>query len=253
MEIPPYLLLHKIDATTTEFLVVAGRYNFQVCKGSDIPVVGLPRGWFPAYKNFHPFSIATRCEFVITRVAPVALGSVDLDPTATRAAIASANFDANNLTVTDLARDSFARKIFKISNGGVLQIAQLRFRAQDFMALEEYRKLFRDLPPAGDSQAIADFCRAPRIDSAPRLQALMPMAANPHEWENKTPEEQAAILYQWEHLWAHHTPAAGPMRSRDDQVVINIPAETVVSDNDWKGRPNAEQLADLRNDDWKKY
>lgn len=253
MEMPPDLLLHNIDSTTTVFMVVAGQYNFQVCKGFNAPVVGLPRGWFANYRYFYPFSTATRCEFVITRVAPASIGSVDLDPAATRAARASANFEMNTLVVGDLVRDKWARERFKIANGGVYQVAQQRFQARDFTTKEEYRKQFRDLPLATDTRAIADFCCPPRNDAAPRSQPLMPMAANPHEWENKTPEEQAAILYQWEHLWQHHTPAAGPMRSRDDQVVVEIPDESVVPDSDWKGRPTPEQLESLRTNDWKRW
>lgn len=253
MELPPDLLLHNIDATTVEFMVVVGQFNFQVCKGFNAPVVGLPRGWFADYRYFFPFSTATRCEFVITRVAPASLGSVDLDPAATRAAIASANFEVNTLMVTDLARDPWARAHFKVSNGGVYQVAQQRFQSRDLSALEEYLKQFRDLPLANESQVIADFCRPPRSDAAPRSRPLMPMAANPHDWGTKSPEEQAAILYQWSHLWEHHTPAAGPLRSRDDQVVIEIPDETVVPDSDWKGRPTPEALEDLRSNLWRKY
>lgn len=253
MEIPPDLLLHNIDTTTTNFMVVTGEYNFQVCRGFNVPVVGLPRGWFTDYRHFYPFSTATRCELVITRVAPVALSSTDLDPAATRAAMASANYEANLHTVSILARDAWARKRFKIANGGVYQVAQHRFRSRDLIAQEEYSKQFRDLPLAGDTQAIADFCRPPRADAAPRSRPLMPMAANQHDWDIKTPEEQAAVLYQWQHLWQHHTPAAGPMRSRDEHVLIEIPNETVVPDGDWKGRPTPEQLESLRNDDWKKY
>jgi hypothetical protein len=255
MEMPPDLLISNITPTTDMFLVVLGHYNFQVCKGFNAPVVALPRGWFADYKYFYPFSTARRCEFVITRVAPASLGSVDLDPAATRAAQASANYEMNCLVVTDLARDSWARERFKIANDGVYQIAQHRFRARDFIAQKEYRKYFRDLPLATDTRAIADFCRPPRDDAAPRLQPLMPMAANPHEWECKSPEEQAAILYQWEHLWQHHTPAAEPMLSRaeGEAVITANSGSTVVPDADWKGRPTAEQLESLRTDDWKKY
>ncbi len=253
MEKPLYLLIHNINADTTEFLVVVGRYNFSVCKGFNMPVVGLPRGWFAEYRHFHPFTIATRCEFVITRVAPALLGTVDLDPAATRAAIASANYEMNVHVVTSLVRDQWVRDHFKIANSGVFQVAQQRFRARDLTALEEYKKNFRDLPLAGDTQAIVDFCRPPQSDATPRLLPEMPRAVNEHEWKTKSPAEQAAILHSWSTIWERPAPAAGPVRSRDDQIVIEIPADPVASDNDWKGRPNPEQLESLRNDNWKRF
>ena len=110
VEPPPDLLISGVTPSTDIFVVVIGAYNFSICRSFGIPVVALPRGWFQEYRHFYPFSTARLCEFIITRVPPAATGTVDINPAASRAAIASANFDVNCSVVQSLARDPWARK-----------------------------------------------------------------------------------------------------------------------------------------------
>lgn len=250
---PPDLLVANVTPLTTEFIVVLGVYNFAIAKSVGIPVVGLPEGcWHPDYRYFYPFSTVRRAELIITRtMAPsTATTEIPLSAEMKRAAALSADYATNMRAVTAIAIDKWARPRFRIANGGVLAVSQQKYRANDPFACEEYRKQFHEFPKS--DREVVQLCKPPRSDTTPPL-PMMPMAATPHEWATMSPEQQAAILYQWEHLWQHHTPAAGPMRARDDQVVIEIPDETVVPDGDWKGRPSPEALADLRSNSWKRW
>jgi hypothetical protein len=250
---PPNLLIANIDpAQTTEFLVVIGAYNFAICKNCAQPVVGLPRGWFPEYKYCYPFSTARLCEFVITRVPPAATGTVDINPAASRAAISSANFDVNVSVVQSLARDPWARKHFKIANGGVLSIAQHRFRLRDPFAREEYLRQFVELP--SDARAIAALCRPPESNVLPApIAPPSQVSKSQYEFDLSSPESQAAILAAWEKFWMRPTPTAGIGRNSGAPIVVPPPTPEAPETANWKQAPTPEESESMRDNSWKRF
>jgi hypothetical protein len=245
VEPPPDLLISGVTPSTDIFVVVIGAYNFSICKNCAQPVVGLPRGWVPEYKFFFPFSTARLCEFVITRVPPAATGTVDINPAASRAAISSANFEVNFSVVQSLARDPWARKHFKIANGGVLSVAQHRFRATDVFAKEEYLKQFVALPT--DARAIATLCRPPEISVLPAPIAPPSQVSNsPYDWDISSEESKAAALAAWSKFWFQPTPTAGIGRTSGAAVVVPPPVAEGLDASGYKEAPSPEQIQSMQ-------
>lgn len=163
-------VLHNIAADTTNFLLVIGKYNGEVCRGFNQPCVVLTRGWFPSYANLHPFAGATRIELVISREVPNATiqrewrgseaATEQFAQQRMREIADSANPKLNAEVVRALAMDSTIRDRAMISNAGVFQIAQERFRARaDIWRQQAYLKHFQPVPKANAVQAIEEFCK----------------------------------------------------------------------------------------------
>jgi hypothetical protein len=250
-EAPPNLILFNIAPDTHEFLIVIGEWNSQVARGFAQPVVGLRRGWYPEYRLLHPFSGMTRGEFVISRVAPIATGTYDLDPKASAEAAASADFETNRYVLTSLCADPWIRSKCLFCNAGVFQMAAARLRSRDVFARQEYLKNFVELPQSGEhARIIADLCRPPQQPAiSPVPASPQPTVKSQFEWDMLPDEDKARAILAYQNLWQEHpTPSASTPRS-GIRIVIPPPASS--DGEDW--RPTSEEIESMKSLDWKKY
>ena len=249
----PDLLIANVTPQTTEFMVVLGSYNFTIAKSFGFPVIGLPDGWHADYRYFFPLSTARRCELVISRSLPQSTATIELPlpEDLKRAKAMSADFGQNMRAVTALAVDKWARPRFRIANGGVLAVAQHRFRVTDPFAKEEYRKQFVELPKS-DKDVLA-FCKPPDQESrGPAGVPPKPTVASPFAFDLLSDEEKAAQIYNSTDWWAtRSTPSAAAPSGFAPILVEGPPSQD--DPNSWKGLPTESERESMRNDDWKKY
>jgi hypothetical protein len=252
VETSPDLIVHNMTPTTTNFMVVIGKYNAQIVRSFGHPVVGLPGGWYADYKYFYPFSTARRCELVISRAMQASTATVEipLSEEMRRAAATSADYATNVRVMQQIARDPWTRVRFKITNGGVLSVAQYKFRANDPFAREEYRKQFVEIPQS--EREIADLCRPPQQESRNAVSVPpKPTVGSQFEWDLRSDEAKASDIYAWMDWWAtRSTPSVGSSSGNKPVIQLSLPESE--PDMDWKWRPTPEQLESLQSDDWKR-
>ena len=74
---------------------------------------------------------------------------------------------------------------------------------------------------------------SPRIPTSPRVRSF-------HEWKNLPPEQQAAMIHEWESWWQDSSPAAiAP--SGISFVPLAVPEPTAPPDVSYKGPGNSRQ------------